>query len=101
MTATHLLAWAFVVLAPVVVGAARFTIRIWRAEPSGVGLALAVATSAGAFVAVFVAIVAATYLAGAHRLAAMLAPGVVPAFLGLEIALILVPLYLRRLNGAK
>lgn len=97
---TQIYAFAFMVLAPFVVLSARFTIALYRSDrDSGVALALAWVTSAGALIAVFLGLVSWLYVLGARELVVVLSPAILPSFLGLEILTIIVPTYLSRRDG--
>lgn len=99
---TYLFAWAFIVLAPFVVGAARYCLALRRADPaSGAALALAWVTGAAALIGIFLAVVSGLYIAGHLELVRILQPGVLPAFLALEVLLIVLPLYLRWLQARR
>lgn len=91
-------AWAFLLLGPAVVAAARYTFRLRREDPSGLATALAVVTITGATIAAFLAWLSALVLLGGGELVALFSPGVLPSFLVLELLIVVIPVYLRRLN---
>lgn len=92
-------ALAFVILVPLEVGAARFTVSLNRADPTPLGGALAAVSVIGAAVAVFLGLVSGLYIVGATSLVAVLSAGVIPAFIGLEALLLVIPGFLRRSGG--
>jgi hypothetical protein len=97
---TYLIAWAFVVALPFMVGAARFCRGLARDDPgSRTAKALARVMVGATAVAAFLAAVSALYIAGLVDLVRILQPGILPAFLALELLLIVLPAYLRWLRA--
>lgn len=94
---TYVYAATFLLLAPWVAASARFTLLMyWDDTSSGVAFALAAAMVIAATVAIFLALISALYIFGAIELVMVLANGVLPSLIILEVLTLVVPTYLKR-----
>ncbi len=95
---------AFVLLAPVSIGAAIFLWQLWRddhaapGEPTGFSLVLAITGTVGAAVSTYLAWASWHYLVGNHELVRALGPLTLAAFWALGAVPILNAAYLRWLR---
>jgi hypothetical protein len=97
-------AWLFLALAPLSVGAAAFLWhlhgldRFSTGSRSGLSLAFAIVGSVAAAVALYLGLISAFYLAGWAEVVGILGSGVLPAFVILEALPIVLAAYLRWLG---
>lgn len=101
---TIVAAWLFLLCAPLSLGAAAFLWHLYRADSRGpdrtaLALAFAVIGSVAAGVALYLGVISLAYLAGLPEVVTALAPGVLPAFIALDLVPIALAAYLRWLQA--
>ena len=97
---TEVSAWLLILMAPLSVGGAAFLWSLYRidggsAQRTGLVRIFAIVGAATAAIAVYLAITAALYLAGADDAVRILAPGLLPVLVVLDAVPVALAAYLR------